>query len=287
MTVKIPAALIVSLSLAAVAEAGTASGAFTLQKGTSISPKHAVAYVVRDQRDARKKQVEILLTTMPLEPTALQTALDPHMAAINHDALMKSNYVLLWIGSDGSVTMNATYGASMKQFINDTTDGLKATLTTNTATKVEGRVTTAAPVGEGDSAYSVDLSFSVDVPVSAGQPLPAGGGEAGKAFTALLAAAQKKNWAGVTAVTTPSMQKMLGADYNTPAENGAYALDMIKVWVPMAKTKVGAGELRGDTAILDVEGEMFPGMRGLTLVKLVKSSGAWKVDQIQRAGLLP
>ena len=92
------------------------------------------------------------------------------------------------------------------------------------------------------------------MPVSAGQPLPAGGGDAGKAFTALLAAAQKKNWAGVTAVTTPSMQKMLGADYNTPAENGAYALDMIKAWVPMAKTKVGAGELRGDTAILDVEG---------------------------------
>ena len=62
---------------------------------------------------------------------------------------------------------------------------------------------------------------------------------------------------------------------------------MIKAWVPRDKTKVTGGELRGDVAMLDIEGEMFPGMNGLTLVRMVKSGATWQVDRIQRAGLLP
>lgn len=288
MTAKTVVALLVSLSLGAVADAGTASGAFKPKKGSAISPKHAVAYIVRDQRNARNKQVEVLLTDVPIEPTGLQSALDPHMAAINHSAVMKGNYILLWVAADGSVTMNATYGASMKQFINDTADGLKATFTSNTATKIAGRVTTPAQVGSGDDGYSVDLTFSVDVPpVSVGQALPAGGGDAGKAFLGLLSAAQKKNWAGIKAASSPAFLKTLAEDYRSDAENAAWALDMVKAWVPMTKTKVTGGELRGDVALLDVEGEMFPGMNGLTLVRMVKSGAAWQVDQIQRAGFLP
>lgn len=288
---RLPVAMLITASLAwcASAEAGTASGAFKLQKGASISPKHAVAYVVREGANARRKQIEILLTDVPIDAATLQGALEPHMAAINLDALQKRNYVLLWVSADGTVSMNATYSEGMKQFINDTTDGLVAKLTTNTATKIEGRVTTAAPVraAAGD-AYSVDLTFSVDVPpLVQGTPLPAGGAEAGKAFLAFLGVVQKKNWTGIKAAVTPEMLSMFEASYRSDAENAEWALDMIKAWVPMTKTKVAAGEVRGDSALLDIEGESFPGMNGLTLVRMAKVGTSWKLAQVQRVGFIP
>lgn len=288
MTKTLVAPLAMALLSCATAEGGTASGAFKLQKGAAISPKHAVAYIVRDGANARRKQVEILLTDAPVDAQTLQGALAPHIAAINLDALQKRNYVLLWVATDGTVSMNATYSEGMKQFINDTTDGLRATLTTNTATKIEGRVTTAAPVkAMGGETYTVDLSFSVDVPpLVLGQPLPSGGGDAGKAFVAFLGVVKKKTWPGIKAAVTTELLSSFEASYRKDAENAAWALDMVTAWVPMTKTKVAAGELRGDTAILDVEGESFPGVLGLTLVRMTKAGTAWKVDQIQRIGFI-
>lgn len=278
------------LALVMSAEAGPASGAFTLQKGAAISPKHATAYIVRDQRDAREKRVEILLTEVAIAAGPLQSALAPHMMAINLDALRDRNYILLWVRPDGSVTMNATFGATMTQFINDTSDGLTAELTANTPARIAGRLTSAAslktPDGKG---YSLDVTFSVDVPpASEGTPLPAGGGEAGRAFAALMASAEKKDWAALKAASSPALLKILEADYRTPAENAEYALDMLQAWIPQAKRTIAAGELRGDdVAILDVEGEMFPGMRGLTLVRMVKRAATWQLDEAQRMGFLP
>ena len=61
------------------------------------------------------------------------------------------NYLLLWVRPDGSVGMNATYSKTMMQYLNDTagmlaSGGLKAELTTNSPTKVEGRVFSAVPL---------------------------------------------------------------------------------------------------------------------------------------------
>lgn len=56
--------------------------------------------------------------------------------------------------------------------------------------------------------------------------------------------------------------------------------------LPKKKMKVTAGELRGEIAILDVEGESPAGLRALYLVRMVNEDGSWRFDQARMAGLL-
>src|SRR5690349_21080915 len=102
-------ALALLLTITGTAAAGPASGTVKSTTGL-ISPKFATAYVVRDQSNPRQTIVEVLLSEVAVNPATLHDDLDRHMTAINLDELKDRNYVLLWIASDGSVRMNATYG---------------------------------------------------------------------------------------------------------------------------------------------------------------------------------
>ncbi|MGH9387378.1 MAG: hypothetical protein ACRD2N_24195 [Vicinamibacterales bacterium] len=274
---------------ASVADAGPASGQFKGKPGV-IAPKYAVAYVVRDMRNPRTTRVELLLTDVPIaDDGTLRDALDPHVAAINLDAISKRNYILVWVSSNGSASMNATFSATMTQYINDTSDGLRAEFTTNTPTKIEGRLYAPASLKTLDGeTYSVDVKFSADVPrLPAGTPLAAGGGEPGKALTAFLSAATKKAWPAIKAGSSPKALTMFDKSYNTPAENAESAQDLLNAWIPSAKRKITGGQLRGEVAILEVEGEIFEGQLGLSLVKMVKAGSTWQFDQAARVGMLP
>jgi hypothetical protein len=233
--------------------------------------------------------VELLLTDVQVDTSALTAELDPHMAAINLDAINDRNYILLWVSPDGSVSMNATFSKTMTQYMDDTSSGLKATLTTNTPTHVEGRLYSPSPLKTMDgTAYSVDVKFAADIPaVAAGTPLPAGGGAPGKAFAALVLAATNKNWPGIKAACGPTALKMFDNDYDTPAEKAKSADDMLNAWIARKKMKITGGQLQGDTAILDVEGEMFEGQNSLSLVQMVKSGPAWQFEQAKRVGMVP
>ena len=60
--------------------------------------------------------------------------------------------------------MNATFSATMTQFVDKVGDSLKATLTVNTPERVAGRVFTAAPVKtRGGESYTVDPTFDTAV----------------------------------------------------------------------------------------------------------------------------
>lgn len=267
--------------------AGPASGTVKTSTGT-ITVKQAVAYTVRDARNARSRQVEVLLTDVPVDAVSLGGALDPHARAINLEALKDRNYLLLWINVDGAVTMNATYARTMTQYINDGEGGLKGELTTNTAAKVEGRVYSPSPLqAMGKEPYTIDVKFSADViPAPTGPPLPAGGGEPGKAFTALMSAIAKKNWAGIKAGLSPATLPMFEKDYNTPAENLSSAIDILKAWLPLDKAKLVGGVLVSDTdAVLELEGQTY-GVRMLTLVRMAKTGAVWQFRESVTAGML-
>jgi hypothetical protein len=277
----------VALSTTAFA-ANTASGSVNVQKVGTISPKFSAGYLVRDQRNARTTQTEILLAEVTVDPAEMEKALDPHMIAINLDALKDRNYILLFVRADGSVVMNATFSKGMTQFLNDTTGGLKAEFTARTATRIEGHVFSPAPLKSMDgTTYTVDLRFGVDVATpAAGTALPAGGGEPGKALATFLAAAQKKNWATIKAGASPEALKMFDKSYNSPAENAESAADLLKAWIPLQKMTITGGQLRGNVAVLDVEGELFPGQLGLSVVQMVKTGAVWQFDRAARAGMV-
>jgi len=268
--------------------ANSASGSVDVQKVGTISPKFSVGYLVRDQRNARTTQTEVLLSEVMTDPAQMDGVLDPHMVAINLDALRNRNYILLFVRGDGWVGMNATFSKGMTQFLNDTTGGLKAEFTARTATRIEGRVSSPAPLKSMDgTTYTVDLHFDVDIAAPpAGTALPTGGGDPGKALTAFLASSQKKNWTAIKAGSSPAALKTFDKSYNSPAENAEGAADLLKAWIPLQKMTITGGQLRGKVAVLDVEGELFPGQLGLSLVQMVKTGAVWQFDRAARAGLV-
>lgn len=230
------------------AVAGEASGQFKVTGRDPIRPKYAAAYETRDQRDPHKRVIEVVLSDAPVDAAAAAADLDPHTNAINQPALMDHDYILLWVRPGNDVSMNATYGARMVQFVDMTPDALHAEITAYTPGRVAGRVWSPQPVKTQDEEWTVDVQFAADVaPTPAGTKLPAGGGDAGKALRAMK---------------------------ERP------------ITLPKGTMKVVGGELRGDVAILEVEGKMFPKQKALYLVRMTKSGGKWVFDRATTAGFI-
>jgi len=284
-------ACVVALGAAWPAVAGDAKGRFVVKGGKTsgtIAPTQAAAYVTRDPRDPRNRIAEVVLSEAAIDVDAAVAALQPHTHVINQDILDDRNYVLLWIASDGHVSMNATFSETMTQFIDKVGESLKATLTTNTPERIAGRVFTDAPVTTmGGETYTVDLTFDTAVTrVPAGTPLGAGGGAPGKALTAFLAAVKQQQWPAIKAGLAPSAVAMFDKSYNSPEENASSASDLLQAWLPKSSLKIVGGELRGDTADLDVEGEMFPGTKALYLARLRQVDGTWLFESAGVVGML-
>jgi hypothetical protein len=158
-----------------------------------ISPKHAIAYAVRDPRNARQSAIEVVLSEFPMDAEEAAAALDPHTNAINQDGARQGNYMLLWVRRDGDVSMNATFSKTMTQYLASMGE-LKAELSVNSAERVAGRISTTKPLKtmKGET-YEADMTFSAAVArVAAGTKLAAGGGDPGSALKALYAAMGKK-----------------------------------------------------------------------------------------------
>jgi hypothetical protein len=166
--------------------------------------------------------------------------------------------------------------------------GLKAELNANTPTHIAGRVFTAEPVKvlSGET-FSCDITFAVDVtrPAS-GTPLPEGGGEPGKAFGAMLDAAKNKNWDALIESVSARMRSIFDADYRSKEENLDYAVDFLKMALPKSKTKIIGGTLRGETATLEIEGEMFAGQPAVYFARMIKTKDSWLYDGAILAGMV-
>jgi len=279
------------LASSALASAQTASGAFTSQPEGAITPKLAAAYVVRDQFNPHQSQIEVVLSTAAVDVAKAVAELSPHTAMINDPALKNTNYVLLWIGAGGKVSMNATFSKTMTQFVDRaSTDGtLRAELTTNTPDKVAGRIFTPAPVKTASgSSYTVDITFSAPVAKApSGTALPPDGGEPGKALLGFFAARQKKDWPSLKAALSPSANERFVRTYNDDKENLTDLLDTLNFWLPVKDVKITGGTLAGETAVVDVEGVLASGVKALTLVRLVKRPSGWLFDTATMAGMLP
>jgi len=238
-----------SLFLALPLLGGEASGEFKAGTRPPIRPKYAAAFDTRDQRDARKHVIEVVLSEEPIDAAEAVAELEPHTNVINQKALRDHNYVLLWVRAGNDVSMNATYTESMTQFVDMTPGSLQADMTTNTPERVAGRLFTTKPVKTMDGeTYSLDLKFSTAVTtLPAGTRLPAGGGEPAAALKTLLAAIKKKDWAAIQA--------------GVSAKNAERFEDL-------------------------VESELYEGQKGLTLVRMFKSGPRWVFDRAARAGLI-
>jgi hypothetical protein len=285
--VAIGAGLLCSASMAAE---GSVSGQFRVGD-REIKPTVAAAYPVRDPRNPRVQAIEVLLSEGPVDVTAAVAALSPHQNVINQKGI--GNYIMLWVRPDREVSMNATFAPSMTQYLDKTGGGwpipgsLVAAVSATGPERVAGRVYTRQPVQtKGHESYQLDVRF--DVPVTrpaVGKRLDAHGGAPGRAFSALYAAVTRKDWPAVRALLSQRTLAVLAGGDSSGEQGKDYALEALGIWLPSKRMKVTGGELRGDQAILDVEGESAAGARGLYLVRMVREADDWRFDEAALAGL--
>jgi hypothetical protein len=102
----------------------------------------------------------------------------------------------------------------------------------------------------------------------------------------LFGAISKKSWAGIKSGVSDRALKSFYYDDRSEQENLDDALTTFGIWLPKKAGKIIGGELTGDTAILEMEAEMFEGTNGLFLVKMVKSGPRWVFDRAVRAGFI-
>jgi hypothetical protein len=281
-------AAILILLFPAIALGGEASGQFTAGKRAPIKPKYAAAFLTADQRDARKTAVEVVLSEEPIDIAAAAAELDPHSNVINQSALMDHNYVLLWVRPGNDVSMNATYSATMTQFAEMTGGSVTAQMSTNTRDRVAGHLFSTKPLKTMDGEpYAIDLTFATDVTrPPAGTKLPTDGGEPGLGYKALQAAIAKKSWEGIKAnVSAKTLESFYESD-RSEKENLDDAIQTLGFWLPKKAGRITGGELRGDSAVLNVEGELFEGQNALFLVRMVKAGPRWLFDRAAKAGLI-
>ena len=287
---RVVVAIALVAAIAGTARADSATGTFVVAGGKSagtIAPKAAAAFAVRDRRDLRTLVAEVVLSEVAVDAAAAVETLQPHTHAINQDALKAGDYILLWVAPDGHVSMNATFGRTMTQFVDALGDGLRATLTVNTPERVAGRVFTPQPVKTmGGETYTVDVSFDAAVVrMPKGSPLPPGGGAPGSALAGFLAAVTRGDWAAITPLLSPAALEMFDKSYNSPAENAASLSDILEAWLPREKLSIAGGEQRGDVADLEVAGEMFPGTPALYLARMRQSGGVWQFEAGSLVGM--
>jgi hypothetical protein len=287
---RVVVAIALISSLAGTAWADSVKGSFVV-KGKSagtIAPKAAAAFVVRDRRDMRTPVAEVVLSARAIDTAAAIASLQPHTQAINQDALEDGDYILLWVAPDGHVSMNATFGKTMTQFLDAVGDSLQATLSVNTPDRVAGRVFTPKPVETmGGDRYTVDLTFEAVVArPPAGTALGVGGGAPGKALDAFLATVRTMQWPAIKAALGPTALEMFDKSYNSPEENAASLADILQNWLPKSGLTITGGDQRGDVADLEIEGEMFPGTRALYLARMRQAAGAWRFESAAMLGML-
>jgi hypothetical protein len=258
----------------------------------AIVPTHAAAYPVRDPRDPHLVATEVVLCEGPVDADAAVAALSPHQQVINQKGL--GNYILLWVRPGGEVSMNATFAPSMTQYLDKTGGGgplagaLVAKLTATGPKRIAGRVYTQQPVRtKSGESYRLDVRFDSAVTTpAAGTRLDAGGGEPGRAFSSFFAALARKDWEAVRSRLSHRTLTLLAPGDPSSEESRNYALEVLDVWLPKKRMKIGAGELRGDAAILDVEGASAAGQKALYLVRMIREADEWRFDESAMAGLL-
>jgi len=273
------AAVVLTLSGGVHAEAF--KGQFVID-GKKLDLTHMAAFRVRNQRNAREFETLVFWTPAPLDEKGIAASGDPYTKAINDPAVDDVDYISLSIQADGNAQVNARVGGT--QYVDtsgvmfDKAGGLKSSCRANTATRLDCDVASLKQVKTMNGpAWELQLSF--DTPVQsrpAGAALPAGGGDAGKAFLALSAALQAKNktllMAHLDAEDTESYQ----ADYYTPEENAKRLLEHFEMRLPK-QPKVTGGELiDAERVLLEVEGVPFATKKMLYHVEMRKVEGAWR-----------
>lgn len=284
-------ALMIGLVTVGDLAAAPITGKFVIG-GEELELKEAAAFRMRDQRNPRSYDTYVMLTAKPVDRAAIGAALDPYVVAINDPAVTDANYIGLTVDAKGVVGMNARVDGTQYLDSSGSIMGQKgslvATCKENSATRISCAVKTPEPVKSMDGpTWSMDLSFETDVlSRPPGKALAKDGEAPGKALLALRAALGGQDLAKILALLMPEEGDDYRADWRSPAENLAAAVDLFGTIVPKKPRITGGEWISEDHAVLEVEGQPWDDGKMLYLVEMRLVDGQWRFESAGTVGML-
>jgi hypothetical protein len=136
--------------------ADSVKGEFTLEGKPPTKPSAVLAFA---KKDGSK---DVILSVKPLNRDRILKSSDPLTAVMNDDA-SESGYMEFVVSADGSVSMNANFGAR-EQYLDSTKGDLLASCPTNSAERVVCTVKSKKLVKfMDDPGWALDVAFDAMV----------------------------------------------------------------------------------------------------------------------------
>lgn len=227
----------------------------------------AYAFWVEDEAPGERR-ILLLLTDRPIDAAVAGVALNPVERAVAELAVARGGLAALLIGEDGR-EQGLSFWQAAPETAFETTGVGDFELTRRSEGRIAGswRLDTNAP-------YEFSLEFDVEISDLAvrGKRLPPGGGEPGAAYLAYAEA--------LRAGDVPALRLLLGerAAATLPEAADPATLAVILSWLqserPLAPV-VRAGLLRGETAVLWVEGADEEGRALAGRVLMARTRSGW------------
>lgn len=265
--------LILAVMLGCVSSAAYADGSGTMYNdGKAIALPYAYAYRTADRFNKGQQMTSVVFSDKAIDAAALADATDRGDAL--DDQLRGATRVELNIEADGNVQ---NLNIQMDGYSGSTSGSGWYTLDLkqNDDARIEGSFRSNDEEDKTSGRY-YDLGFALDLPGAAdlGAALPAGGGDAGKAYLAYSKALAKGDIDALAKIMTQSR-----ADELLAHRNDADFKEMFSFIQGMAlkNPKYVNGNSKGDTATLEYSGTDADGGAVTSVVTMQREGGAWKL----------
>jgi hypothetical protein len=232
-----------------------------------FEPADTFAYQV-ESNDPAKPMTIVVVTDFKIDRPAVLAAINTPGAFVMQTGEKGSFVMVVLVAADKCGV--AGFLASTQQEIN-LGNSFPAKTTASTASRVAGECWTSKPGKMFEDAYDFHLSY--DAPVTAipkPTSLPAGGGEAGTAFVALVKAIQGANWDAARGHLPPDQ-----VPEQRPSDMKFY-FEGLALNYPKTAT-VSGGLMKGDRANIEIRGTNHDGNKINGIVALKKIDGQWRV----------
>jgi hypothetical protein len=254
--------------------ASTGSGFFRMGDNKQ-SYSHAVALSRESASEPGKREVKIYLTTHAVDPTQAIGGFDLDQGITDQLREVGGGMTRISVNADGSESGMWFWVSEPSDTFNTSGFG-KFTLSANTPTRIEGSHVLSEPEDFFDKTYEFDLKFAIDVTNAdfSGDALPAGGGDAGKAWLGYVEAVKKGDLDYLRAQLGEAAEWMLPKDNE---ESSKSYVEGLRYGLPASATVTG-GWLQGDRAILKVDGKDGDGNAQRGVVLMVRDGDRWKEE---------
>jgi len=261
--------IVFTLSLAlSLARPGLAS---TFHYGAvKFQPTDTIAFNV-DSGEAGKPLTIVAMTDFKIDRADVLAAIDPASSLVQQAGNGPGNVVFVRLPKPGKCGIAGYLGKNANQF--DLGDNFAAK-STAAAGRVAGNCATTTPGKIFDDAYDFNLSYDApmtDIPKPV--KLPAGGGEPGAAYSALVKALQAQTW-DVASAHVEAASVSLGKP-KTAADMKEW-FHAIGLNYPK-QAAISGGQMKGDRALLEFTGKDREDKKIKGVVAMKKDGANWRV----------